>query len=311
VFAASQAVERFGWDVLRGIASIFIEEICLILQKKIAFVCVVVAALSVMGYAQTTVKPRSHSTNLQVPISAGWLGVGILDLTQERAKALNLKDDSGVEVTFVTENGPGAKAGIHLKDVILEIDGQKVDSMGQFQESIMGKAPGIKVHLTLARNGVKQTIVAALGPRPAELPLTGPVPSSGGGVMLPYVANSPISPEDIQAMLSAEAPMVGFDGVGLMPQLAEYFGVHEGVLVQSVTAQTPAAKAGLKAGDVVTRVNGIPVSSPREISGVVRTGKKTVTFTVIRNKKEITLSLEIARMQRPADQDTAPEPLIR
>ena len=79
------------------------------------------------------------------------------------------------------------------------------------------------------------------------------------------------------------------------PQLAEYFGVKEGVLVRSVTAKTPAERAGLKAGDVVVKVNGTPVTTPREISGLVRANrKKAISFTVVRNKKEMSLNVEIA-----------------
>jgi serine protease Do len=93
----------------------------------------------------------------------------------------------------------------------------------------------------------------------------------------------------------AESPRVGFEGEPLNGQLAEYFGVKEGVLVRSVTARTPADRAGLKAGDVVVKVNGTPVTSPREISGLLRGGvKKAVTFTVVRNKKEMTLKVEVA-----------------
>jgi S1-C subfamily serine protease len=88
---------------------------------------------------------------------------------------------------------------------------------------------------------------------------------------------------------------VGFEGEPLSPQLADFFGVRQGVLVRTVDARTPAEKAGLKAGDVVTRVNGTPVTSPREITGLVRMSRgKTTSFTVVRNKKEITLDIEVS-----------------
>ena len=100
---------------------------------------------------------------------------------------------------------------------------------------------------------------------------------------------------------------VGFEGEALNAQLAEYFGVKEGVLVRSVTAKSPAEKAGLKAGDVVVKVNGTPVTSPREISGLVRAaGKgKTVSFTVVRNKREMSLNVEVA-----GDREFSPERVV-
>jgi S1-C subfamily serine protease len=97
----------------------------------------------------------------------------------------------------------------------------------------------------------------------------------------------------------SNAPRVGFEGEELNPQLAEFFGVKEGVLVRGVTPKTPAERAGLKAGDVVVKVNGTPVTNPREISGLVlrSSGKKAVVFTVVRNKKEITLNVEVAQRE--------------
>ena len=70
---------------------------------------------------------------------------------------------------------------------------------------------------------------------------------------------------------------------------------EHGVEVKIVDENSPASKAGLKAGDVVTKVNGMPVARPGEIAGIVRISKKAVVFTVVRNKKEITLNVEIAR----------------
>ena len=88
--------------------------------------------------------------------------------------------------------------------------------------------------------------------------------------------------------------MIGIDGETLTPQLAQYFGVEEGVLVRTVNPRTPAEKAGIKAGDVIVKVNGTPVTSAREISGLLRVGHKPMVFTVVRNRKEITLNVELA-----------------
>ena len=109
-----------------------------------------------------------------------------------------------------------------------------------------------------------------------------------------------MSPEALQAMVmgaqnAVDAPKAGFDCVDLMPQLADFFGVQAGVLVESVTSRSPAERAGLKAGDIVTKVNGIPVANSREISFVIRqANKKLIAFTVVRNKKEVTLNIELA-----------------
>lgn len=259
--------------------------------KKAGLMCIVLAALAIVAWAQTSgqQQQRAHSTNLQVAMPASYLGVDTLQLNAERAKALNLKDAAGLEVTRVADDSPAARAGIHVHDVILEIGGQKVDDLDDLRVSIGGKAPGTKIVLTVARNGARQSIAATLEARPTAM-LFG-LPQQG--VLIPAI---PMSPEDLQAMIAGDAPRVGFEGESLTPQLAEFFGVREGegVLVRAVVEKTAADKAGLKAGDVVTKVNGMPVASPREISGIVRQSKKTVVFTVVRNKKEITLNVEIA-----------------
>ncbi len=259
--------------------------------KKTGLLCIVAVALAIVGYGQTTTKQRARSANMQGAPSIGYLGVGVQSLTDERVKALNLKERSGVEVKTVTESAPASRAGIKTSDVILEVNGQKIDSSEQFTDAILGKAPGTKVTLVVTRNGAKQTMVATLGLRPADLPLNG-APES----MVPSPFGIP-NPDDIQPM---PAPRIGFEGEPLTPQLAEFFGVHDGVLVRAVTEKTAAEKAGLKAGDIVTKVNGMPVTSPREISGIVRQSKKTVIFTVVRNKKEMTLNLEVAMNRIPS-----------
>lgn len=239
------------------------------------------------AFAQT-----ARSTRFIQSTQQGYLGVGSADLTDERVKALNLKDHQGVEITIVGENTPAAKAGIKEHDVVLEVNGRPVENNLLFQALIRGTAPGTKINLTVWRNGARQTLTATLDERqpfifgPAfpvgPVPPMPPVPPFG-------VAGSPGIPSD--------SPIIGFWGEELGPQLAEYFGVKQGVLVQSVNANTPASRAGLKAGDVVTKVNGTPVTSPREISFLVRE-KKTVSFTVVRNKKEMTLSIELAELFR-------------
>lgn len=250
-------------------------------------------------FAQTPGE-RAHSTTLRGVASRGYLGVGVVELTDERVKSLKLKDDQGLEVKLVDENSPAAKAGLKENDVILEVNGKSIEGNSQFQNLIGETAPGTKINLTIWRNGAKQTLSATLDSRPggffvvgpdfpdAAMPPMPPVPFNGGSPFPTIPGNSPI---------------VGFEGEALSGQLAEFFGVKEGVLVRSVNAKTPAEHAGLKAGDVVVKVNGTPVTNPREITGLVRSSRrKAISFTVVRNKKEISLSVEIAEARHVSDE---------
>jgi serine protease Do len=211
----------------------------------------------------------------------GYLGVGIADVTPERAKALKLPEAAGVEVKLVDEKSPALKAGLKVDDVILEINGQKVENRTQFIGTIGVSAPGTRVTLTIWREGSKQTLNATLEPR---------------GLSFAYRTDSDgVAPLEMPLeIMPLPSPLIGINGETLTPQLADYFGVTAGVLVRTVAPKTPAEKAGLKAGDVVVKVNGMAVDSIREITGIAHAAHTAYVFTVVRNHKEITLNVELA-----------------
>jgi serine protease Do len=243
--------------------------------------------------AQTSAPQHARSTELRRPANRGYLGVGVVELTDERVQALKLKDDQGVEVKRVEDNSPAAKAGLKINDVILEVSGKSIDGLETFLGTIGETQPGTKINLTIWREGGKKTLTATLDSRPDNFFYFGAEPP-----------NPPIPPMPPAPFgngfpgLPADSPKVGFEGEPVYGQLADFFGVRQGVLVRSVNADTPASRAGLKAGDVVTKVNGTPVTNPREITGLVRTsGKKDLSFTVVRGKKEMILKVEVAEVQ--------------
>jgi serine protease Do len=224
----------------------------------------------------------------------GWLGVGLGELTPERAKALKLTSEAGVEVTHIDENSPASRAGLKEGDVILEIDGQKVTGGEEFARTIGESTPGSKVGLGVWRGGSKQSLTATLESRPMQYIQTMPPLPAMPPMPFGVFSEGPFS------VLTVESPRIGFEGETLTPQLAQFFGVKEGVLVRTVSPKTPAEKAGLKAGDIIFKVSGTPVSSPREISGLVHSSHKTATFTVMRNHKELLLNVEIAGDRVPS-----------
>lgn len=259
----------------------------------------IVAALALVAGAdaQTSAPQTGRSTRLMRPASRSYLGVGVVALTDDRVKALGLANDRGVEVKRVEEGTAAEKAGLKEGDVILEVNGKTFDGVEDFIRAIAEQQPGAKVGLTVWRGNAKQTLTATLDERTGrQMFLSGPY-----GPM-PPMPPMPVIPPNVQDQLNAlrgSSARVGFEGEALTGQLADFFGVKEGVLVRSVAADTPAAKAGLRAGDVVTKVNGTPVTAPREITGLVRTsGKKNVAFSVIRNHKEMSLDVEVPRQER-------------
>jgi serine protease Do len=261
------------------------------LWKKSLLVCMAVAAmvLPLPGLAQTAT-PKGRSVIARRPGDRAFLGIAVAELTDERSKALNLKESHGVEVTRVRPDSAAAKAGVKQADVILEVNGKAVQNVEQFVRSIEGRQPGAKVDLTIWRNGARQTVSATLDSWPDDLYFG----FNGQGIPIPPTPPAPPGFGDPFSVLPGNAPRVGFEGEPLSPQLADYFGVKQGVLVRTVDPKTPAEKAGLKAGDIVVKVNGTPVTSPREITGLVRMSRGKTTFSVVRNKKEMTLGVDVS-----------------
>lgn len=226
----------------------------------------------------------------------GYLGVGALDVTPERAKALNLKEERGVEISRVDPEGPAGRAGIKEGDVLLDFNSQPVQSLVQFQRLVQETPVGRPVKISVWRGGAVQTLTATVGERKNQPIIIGP--ESGWNFNLPGMPNMPEMPNiEIPHFGTMQNPLLGIVGepLGQEEQLAEFFGVQEGVLVRSVRKGSAAEKAGIKAGDVITKVDDSKVASSAEITRTLRNskGRKTVPVMVMRNKKDIPLTVTL------------------
>lgn len=237
--------------------------------------------------------PRPPRVHRVVPPGGSYLGVGVADLDAERAKALKLSDEHGVEVRNVSDDSPAAKAGVKENDVILEYNGQRVEGKDQLIRMVKETPPGRQVRLQIWRNGAAQTVTLTMGKR------------SGGFTMndgreftftWPDVPPMPPMPDMPRPSMSWRSTVLGVESESLNSQLAQYFGVKEGVLVRSVVKGSSAEKAGIKAGDVILKVDGTTVTSPREISSVLRSirgTKRTIPVVVSRERKETTINVTL------------------
>ena len=226
----------------------------------------------------------SAQGTLQVGGSS-YLGIGIADITAERAKALNLKEERGAEVTSVAVEGPASKAGIRQGDVVLDYQGAAVEGMEQLTRLVRETPVGRQVKIAVWRNGAPQTLTATIEARK--------------GTVIPFPGTPPFfpSPEiEIPVFeMTLQSPVLGIEGESLPPSssLRSIFGVKDGVLVKLVRKNSLAEKAGIKAGDVVVKVGDSTVTNPREIArALVWLGsRQTFTVIVVRNKKEIPLTV--------------------
>jgi serine protease Do len=262
-------------------------------SSVIAFVAAA-GLVSCAAFAQQVATQGAHRAQGYVveKASGGYLGIGGLDISPERAKALNLKEERGVEVSSLAEDGPAAKAGIKQGDVVLEFNGQPVEGTAQFQRLVRETPVGRQVKITVWRSGGRQTLTATVGEN-RQTTVIGPGDGSWNFSM-PEIQPMP-NIEIPRFQMTLQNPMLGIVGESLEreDQLAEFFGVQDGVLVRSVKKGSTAEKAGIKAGDVITKVDDSKVASSADITRVLRglKSKKTFVVTVVRNRKEMPLTV--------------------
>lgn len=248
------------------------------------------------------------------------LGVMVRDLEADAAVK-----SGGVEIEEVTPESPAAKAGLKSGDIVTEYDGERVRSARQFTRLVQETPEGRSVRMAILRNGQKQTIDAT--PEAREFSWTMNIDGdriareAERGMregLREFRMNPPAFDfhfdDGFPGVTVRPRPRLGVSVEGLSSQLAEYFGAKDGgALVSSVTADSPAAKAGIRAGDVITTVNGSRVKDAddllREISGA-KTDE--VTIGLLRDKKETTIkaTIESSRTDRPRTPRRSIQPAI-
>ncbi|MCX6636269.1 MAG: PDZ domain-containing protein, partial [Acidobacteria bacterium] len=161
---------------------------------------------------------------VRLSLGGSFLGVGVAEVDAERAKALKLKEERGVEITNIEEGSPAAKAGLQKGDVVLEFNGQRVEGTEQFVRLVRETPAGRQIKLSVNRGGVAQTVAATVEQRK----LTG----RSGGFVMPRISIPEIHvqmPDIPTAMMSWRSSMLGIEAESISSQLAGYFGVKEGV----------------------------------------------------------------------------------
>lgn len=219
---------------------------------------------------------------------AGWLGIEIAEVTPEKTKELKLPRPEGVIVSSVLPDSPSAKAGLEANDVIVEYDGQSVEGTVQFRRLVRETPPGRSVPVEVARNGRDEKLTVQVGnsARSMDMRLREVLP--------PRDFNFKFSmPELFPSM----TPVLGVQAEDISGQLGAYFHVPggEGVLIREVNPNSAAAKAGLKAGDVITRVDGAAVKTVDDLREHLRDQReqKSVSLTIVRQGSEMKVPVTI------------------
>jgi serine protease Do len=253
--------------------------------------------------------PHAASPRAIPPHSPGYLGIQFADMSEEQATLLHLKGKSGVEVINVDHDGPAGKAGLRPHDVILKLNGQVVVSAEMLRRMIHDAGVGAGVALLLVRGGQQVTVNAQLAyrgevEREAIARMVLPeAPTGDDPIVAGFVETYEVDPAapsgaakspGFLAQMLHTTPFTGMVVEAIAPQLAGFFGSSTGggLLVETVAAGSPAAAAGLRAGDVVERADSIAVKSPSEWVKRLHASKgQAILLIVLRDKREIPMTL--------------------
>ena len=207
-------------------------------------------------------------------VARGWLGVSVQDVNKDIASGLGLKDAKGAIISSVVENGPAAKGGFRSGDVVLSINGKKVDDAGDLTRQVGDLGAGKTVPVEMLRDGKRQTMKVTVGDRPSEDKLASlnyrksnsapTTPDAAAGANALGMVFSPLRTEDRERL-------------GLGPN-------EPGALVTDVDPDSEAAQRGVRPGVAVVEAGGAPVRSAADINRAVadakRDGRETVLLLV-------------------------------
>ena len=238
----------------------------------------------------------------------GYLGVDLRDVTADQLGALKLKEARGAEIILVDHDAPAGKAGLREHDVVLQMNGQAIEGQDQLRRMLHDSPPGKTITLVISRDGQLMTITTQMSTheevdrQALENRLTVPEPQvpqsdsalSGNSVAAPAPAPSVRGGSSFIGPLAMNPAYTGLFLEKMTTQLASFFGVPSGagLLVCSVQPNSPAATAGMHAGDVVIRADKYAVTTINDWTKAIKNSRgQPLSVVVLRDKKEQTLTL--------------------
>jgi serine protease Do len=226
---------------------------------------------------------------VEIP-SRGFLGVELGEVNREVVQRLKLQAERGALIEGVTSGSSAAQAGLQKDDVIVKWDGEPIESARELSRHIRETPAGRNVRLGVLRAGSEIEVNVKMGERANLVNViraSRPTP----------VARVRVRPE-IARIRVRDSVRLGAQLQSMTPQLAEYFGLSKrsGALVVFVFADSPAAKAGLKAGDVILSMGGETVENPADVRRILSTKSEgAVELKLLRDKQEQTLTVNVVK----------------
>jgi serine protease Do len=180
-------------------------------------------------------------------VTRGWLGVAIQDLTQEMVEYYNLRDSNGVLVAQVFENDPADKAGIKAQDIIISVNGKKIENSRGLTSMIADLEVGEKAKVVALRNGKEKTFTVEIAKREDER-LASERTSSNG-----------------------ETGELGIQVSNITPEVANRLNISEtdGVIVTAVDSGSKSDVAGIQSGDIIREINRTRIQNVQDFKSIL------------------------------------------
>ncbi len=274
------------------------------IRKSFTFV-LIGFVIAITGDAQVPApgaRGESRTFSMFFEGDGSYLGVETAEVTKENFAKYGLREVRGVAVEKVVEGSPAEKGGLQNGDVIVRFNGEEITSVRKLTRLIGEVSPDHEAKLTVSRGGSEREIVVTLGKRP--------MPKFDEGAFSMNMPRVPFPPGEFPPVPRMErmprpegmlpGPPMGWSmgpnrriGIGVSPltkQLSEHFGVAGGVMINEVRTDSPAAKAGLKAGDIIVEADGKEVKSEADVIRAIGEKKDgDVSLTIIRDRQRQTV----------------------
>ncbi len=218
-----------------------------------------------------------------------FLGIYTEEITRENMGRYNLREVRGVAISKVIEGSPAEKAGLKKDDVVVRFNGEDVTSVRKLNRLISEVAPDHAARVTISRSGGEQELSVTLAQR-KDFTTAMTLPRMDGQSRKEL--ENLFGNQGTFNLALGSSRRIGVSTTVLTKQLADYFGAAagHGVLLTSVRDDSPAAKAGLKAGDIITEVDGEKIEDAGDLSRAInRKTEGEITLTIVRDKSQRTI----------------------